>query len=147
MSRRRNVLTADVKLEEPAGGLVAELLGLRDRPPVAVTLSGTGPLDAWRRDDRGQAGGTRVLAGGMAVSRGDDAYRVAAEFAAALQTMVPEDYAMLLAGESRLAFDLSRVRRRRDRYPLRDASLRRRGSFRKRRARRRTWCREAPICR
>ncbi len=105
---KANVLTADVKLEEPAGGLVAELLGLRDRPPVAVTLSGSGPLDAWRGTTEVKAGGTRVLSGGMAVSRSDQVYRVQAEFAAALQTIVPSGYAMLLAGESRLAIDISR---------------------------------------
>ena len=103
-----NVLTADIKFKEPAGGLVAELFGLRGRPSVAVTLSGTGPLDAWRGTTEVEAGGTRVLAGGMSVSRGDDGYHVAAEFAAALQTIVPEDYAMLLAGDSRLTVDLTR---------------------------------------
>ena len=64
-----NVLTADVKFEEPAGGLAAELLHLRDRPAVAVTLAGTGPLDAWRGTTEVEVGGGRVLAGGMAVSR------------------------------------------------------------------------------
>ncbi len=103
-----NVLTADVKLEEPKGGLVAELLGLRDRPSVSVTLAGTGPLDSWRGTMEFEAGGSRVLAGGMSISRANDAYRVAAEFAAALQSVVPRDYAMLVAGESRLSFDVSR---------------------------------------
>ncbi len=104
-----NVLTADVKLQEPPGGLVAEFLGLRDRPSVAVTLSGTGPLDAWRGTLEVEAGGTRILAGGMAVSRTEGAYRVAAELAAALETIVPKDYAMLLAGQARLSFDVSRA--------------------------------------
>ena len=103
-----NVLTADMKFEEPAGGLAAEMLRLRDRPAVAVSLSGTGPLDAWRGTTEVAVGGERVLAGGMAVSRVADGYRVAAEFTAALQAIVPEDYAMLLAGQSKLALDLSR---------------------------------------
>ena len=119
-----NVLTADVKLEEPAGGLVADLLGLRDRPSIAATLTGTGPLDAWRGTFEFAAGGNRILTGGMAVSRTDDAYRVAAEFAAALQSVVPRDYAMLVAGESRLAFDLSRSDDGAIFGPLGDASLR-----------------------
>jgi len=104
-----NVLTADVKIEEPAGGLVAEFLGLRDRPSVAVTLNGTGPLEAWRGTFEFEAGGNRILAGGMAVTRADEAYRIAAEFAAALQSVVPRDYAMLVAGQSRLVFDFSRA--------------------------------------
>ncbi len=106
---KADVLTADVKLEEPAGGLVAELLQLRGRPAVALTLSGTGPLDKWRATMEMQAGGRRVLAGGMSVTRAQSAYQIAAEFSAALQTVVPQDYTMLLAGSSKLALNLSRA--------------------------------------
>ncbi len=103
-----NVLTADLKLQEPAGGLVAELLGLRGRPAVSVALAGTGPLDDWHGTLEMQAAGSRVLAGAMAVSRGEDAYRISADLAGALQAIAPEDYAGLLAGQSRLIFDVSR---------------------------------------
>ena len=65
-----NVLTADLRLEEPAGGLLAEMLDLRGRPAVAIALTGTGPLDAWRATLSMDAGGARVLAGDASITRG-----------------------------------------------------------------------------
>lgn len=103
-----NVLTADLRLEEPGEGLLVELLGLRSRPAIAVTLSGGGPLDQWQANLEMHADGVRVVSGAMSISRVENGYRVFARLAAALDTLVPEDYAALVAGESGVDFELSR---------------------------------------
>ncbi|NNG03639.1 MAG: hypothetical protein HKM95_06000 [Inquilinus sp.] len=41
-------LTVDLSLNEPAGGIVARATALPGLPPVAVALTGDGPLDGWR---------------------------------------------------------------------------------------------------
>ncbi len=103
-----NVLTADVRLEEPKGGLVAELTQMRGRPALALTLSGKGPLDHWQANLDMQADGHRVASGAMSIARVESGYRVLAKLAAALGPLVPEDYAALLAGQSGVDFELSR---------------------------------------
>jgi translocation and assembly module TamB len=103
-----NLLDANLQFSEPAGGLVAELLRLRGRPAVAVTLSGSGPLQDWRGELQMQADSAQVLAGNFAVSRAGAAYRISGDMAARLETVAPEEYAALLAGESRVAFDVTR---------------------------------------
>ncbi|WP_114393353.1 translocation/assembly module TamB domain-containing protein [Oleisolibacter albus] len=40
-------LALNLTLEEPVGGLVADLLQIPGRPPVTVTLTGSGPLTDW----------------------------------------------------------------------------------------------------
>jgi translocation and assembly module TamB len=103
-----NVLSADLTLEEPANGLLAEMLDLNGRPPVAIALSGAGPLDEWRATLSMDAGGARVLAGDVTISSVEGGYRVVADATAALETLAPQDYAALFAGESRLALDATR---------------------------------------
>lgn len=41
-------LDLDARIEEPAGGVLAGLLDIPTRPPLAVTLSGEGVLSDWR---------------------------------------------------------------------------------------------------
>ncbi|MBA3520850.1 MAG: hypothetical protein H0T75_25150, partial [Rhizobiales bacterium] len=104
-----NMLTADLQFEESQGGLVADLLQLRNRPAVSVTVAGTGPLTAWQAQVEVQADGARVLAGAAAVSRADAGYRITADLAGALGGVAPEAYATLLGGDSRLAFNAVRA--------------------------------------
>ncbi len=104
----KKLLTADLKLAEPAGGIAADLLGLRGSPAMSVALSGSGPLDKWQANLEVKAADKRVLAGAMSIVRADAGYQVRADLAAALETLAPEDYAVLLKGESRLGFDLIR---------------------------------------
>ncbi len=59
LSDRR--LALDSYVDEPAGGLIARLLEIRDLPPVVVNLSGDGPLDGWRGRLTGSLAGLALL--------------------------------------------------------------------------------------
>jgi translocation and assembly module TamB len=104
-----NVLTADLKLEEPSDGLMTELLDLRGAPAISATLNGSGPLDKWQANLDVQADQTRIVSGAMSIMRSGSAYQVVAKLAAALETLVPVDYAPLVAGISQVDLDLSRA--------------------------------------
>ncbi|MBA3519700.1 MAG: translocation/assembly module TamB domain-containing protein, partial [Rhizobiales bacterium] len=104
-----NLLTANLQFAEPQDGLVAELLQLRNRPAVSVTVAGAGPLTAWQAQVEMQANGALVLAGAAAVSRADAGYRITADLGGALGGVAPEAYAALLSGTSSLAFDMVRL--------------------------------------
>ncbi len=75
-------IAVDARLREPADGVVANLLNIGDRPPVALTISGGGERDALSIDLGFDVDGARILDGGLQTRRG------------------------LLAGGTSLAFDL-----------------------------------------
>ena len=81
---------------------------LRGRPALALTLSGQGPLDRWQANLEMQANGVRLVSGAMSISRGGGGYRVLAKLAAALGSLVPEEYAALLAGQSGVDLEVQR---------------------------------------
>ncbi|HEY5817762.1 MAG TPA: translocation/assembly module TamB domain-containing protein [Mesorhizobium sp.] len=56
-------LNLDLSLDEPADGMVANLLGVEGRPPMALTLKGAGPLDALNLALTLDADAQRVLTG------------------------------------------------------------------------------------
>ena len=105
---QNNVLAASLQLAEPEGGLLAELARLKGRPAVSVSLEGKGPLSNWQAELEMQAGGARVLAGSLGVLRVRTGYRLTGDLAAALTSFVPDEYAGLISGDSRLAFDVTR---------------------------------------
>ena len=57
------VLNLDLKLDEPANGVMANLLSIEGRPPVALTLQGAGPLAELDLALTLDADATRVLTG------------------------------------------------------------------------------------
>ena len=120
-----NVLTANVQLAEPEGGILAETFGLRGSPALTLTLAGSGPLAQWQADIDMQANGASVLSGLVAVTRLDAGYRIAGELAAALETIVPQTYASLFAGEGRLSLNV--VRRDDGGLAIENAALRSQG--------------------
>ncbi|MBO6723948.1 MAG: translocation/assembly module TamB domain-containing protein [Roseitalea sp.] len=63
-------LDLQAALREPADGVVANLLNLQGRPPVALTLAGGGPLDSLGVDLGFDVDGARILDGQLATRRG-----------------------------------------------------------------------------
>ena len=64
-------LALDLTLEEPENGLVAQMLNLPGQPPIALTVSGSGPLDNFAAELALQSDGQPRLAGALALITGD----------------------------------------------------------------------------
>jgi len=62
---RSTELNLDFQLQEPADGVVANLLNLEGRPPVDLSLTGNGPLDDLTVDLALNTDAGRVLGGGL----------------------------------------------------------------------------------
>lgn len=67
------VLDLDLKLDEPANGVVANLLNIEGRPPVALVLQGEGPLAELDLALTLDADAQRVLTGTTQLRRQNDA--------------------------------------------------------------------------
>ncbi|WP_119166058.1 translocation/assembly module TamB domain-containing protein [Algihabitans albus] len=60
-------LEADLEATAPAGGLATRLLDLPGEPPLAVRLTGAGPLEGWRGDWSVEAGEAAQASGVLTV--------------------------------------------------------------------------------
>ena len=102
-----NVLAADLKLEEPAGGLLAELLRLRGRPAIAVSARRHRPARRTGGPSSSmQADGARRLRRDVGIARRGRLSRRRRARGGAGDASLPRDYAPLVAGESQLGLDL-----------------------------------------
>ncbi len=101
-------LLAAAQLSEPANGLAATALGLRGGPALGLDLDGRGPLENWQADLRLTADGRTVMDGRASIRRTDAGHRGTADVSARIGALVPQSYAFLATGESRLAVDALR---------------------------------------
>lgn len=103
-SNATRALDIDLRLQEPAGGVVATLLDIEDRPAIDLTLQGAGPLDALDVDFAFDAGASRVAAGRFALRGAPGGLAFAADFAGELAPVVPAPYRDFFAGETSVRF-------------------------------------------
>lgn len=104
-----NVLVAQASYFEPAGGLVASAVGLQGSPDLALALDGRGPLDNWRAGLTASANGAVIARGTGLIARNGEALDINASLDANIGTLAPKPVMDLVAGDSRLAFDLVRL--------------------------------------
>lgn len=88
--------------DEPAGGLLARVVGLPGLPPVRLDLDGQGLLDDWRATLAFAAGEGVGGRGGARLVRAGDARRLELDLAARVAGLVPEGIAPAFAGDARL---------------------------------------------
>lgn len=98
-------LDLDFKADEPAGGVMAELLNLPGRPSVSLTLKGAGLLHDFAADLTLATDGVSRLTGRTTIARDGNGYRFGSAFVGDLAALAQPDYALYLAGKSTL--DLS----------------------------------------
>jgi translocation and assembly module TamB len=102
-------LALDLVLEEPANGVLANALGIPDRPALRFEVAGTGPIDSFGARIALDAAGQRLVAGDVTVSAGDDGTRVLTDLSGTLAPLFPPEYAAWVSGTSQLVLDLSRA--------------------------------------
>ncbi|MHC5231496.1 translocation/assembly module TamB domain-containing protein [Brucella sp. LJL56] len=99
----------DLKVSEPANGIVANLLNIDGRPPVDLTLTGAGPLDELKVDLALDTNGSRTLTGAFALNRqgeAPDGGRVfSARFNGPIAVLVPPVFRDFFGAETVLSAD------------------------------------------
>ncbi|MBS1167055.1 MAG: tamB [Proteobacteria bacterium] len=98
-------LDLDFKADEPADGVMAELLNLPGRPSVSLTLKGAGPLNEFAAGLTLATDGISRLTGRTTIARDGNGYRFGSALTGDLAALAQPDYALYLAGKSTL--DLS----------------------------------------
>jgi translocation and assembly module TamB len=100
-------LALDLTLEEPENGLVAQMLNLPGQPPIALTISGNGPLENFTAELELQSNGQPRLTGALALITGDSGAtqftadlggNIAPLFAPEYRPFFGDDMALAVAG-------------------------------------------------
>jgi translocation and assembly module TamB len=101
-SSQTRQLAVDLHLQEPAGGVVANLLRIENRPAIDLRLSGEGPLDQVDLTFALDADGDRI-AGGVAELRGrDDGLGFDVDLSGGLAPLIPPRFRDFFEGQSAL---------------------------------------------
>ena len=99
----------DLKVSEPANGIVANLLNIDGHPPVDLTLTGAGPLDGLKVDLALDTNGSRTLTGEFTLNRqgqAPDGGRVfSARFNGPIAVLVPPVFRDFFGAETVLSAD------------------------------------------
>ncbi len=95
-------LKLDLSAHEPAGGLVAGLMGIEGLPPVEAKIAGAGPLDAFDATIAMAAGAAAKANGTVAVRQVADGHRIQAVLDADVARLLPANIAPLFAETSEL---------------------------------------------
>ncbi|MFK0683884.1 translocation/assembly module TamB domain-containing protein [Ochrobactrum sp. BD67] len=99
----------DLKVSEPANGIVANLLNIDGHPPVDLTLTGAGPLDGLKVDLALDTNGSRTLTGEFTLNRqgqASDGGRVfSARFNGPIAVLVPPVFRDFFGAETVLSAD------------------------------------------
>nr|WP_245419602.1 translocation/assembly module TamB domain-containing protein [Phyllobacterium salinisoli] len=96
-------LDLDLKLAEPANGIVANLLDIEGRPPVDLTVAGSGPLSNLDLNLALDAAGNRVLTGLLSLDRQSDGLRFQTDFRGPIAVLVPSVFRSFFGAETTLA--------------------------------------------
>lgn len=99
------VLRADLSLREPEGGLVAGLLEVEGRPPLALSLTGQGGLEHWQGALEGGFGPQARFDLDLVLRSSEAGYGLGIDGSAAASRLAPPDLRPLLAEPVRLALD------------------------------------------
>lgn len=95
-------LQLDVKLDEPAGGLISKVAGLPGEPPVTLDLGGDGPLDSFGSTLIFNAGPTIGARGDARLDRTGAERKLNLALDARIEGLMPAPVAPVFAGSTRL---------------------------------------------
>jgi translocation and assembly module TamB len=95
-------LDLDLKLSEPADGIVANALNIEGRPPVALEVTGAGPLSSLDVTLALDADGERVLSGITQIRRQDEGLAYGAELSGPIARLIPVQFRDFFGAETTL---------------------------------------------
>lgn len=96
-------LDLDLKVAEPANGIVANLLNIDGRPPVDLDLTGKGTLDDLKIDLALDTNGNRTLTGGFTLVRQADGRVFATRVDGPIAVLVPPAFRDFFGAETALS--------------------------------------------
>lgn len=96
-------LDLDLKVTEPANGIVANLLNIDGRPPVDLNLTGNGTLDDLKIDLALDTNGTRTLTGGFTLVRQADGRVFATRIDGPIAVLVPPAFRDFFGAQTALS--------------------------------------------
>ncbi|MFS2325736.1 translocation/assembly module TamB domain-containing protein [Brucella sp. H1_1004] len=96
-------LDLDLKVTEPANGIVANVLNIDGRPPVYLTLTGKGTLDDLKIDLALDTNGSRTLTGGFTLVRQADGRVFATQINGPIAVLVPPAFRDFFGAETALS--------------------------------------------
>lgn len=97
------VLHLDLSLSEPANGVVANLLKIPERPSLALTLQGSGPVENLDLDLALQAAGEQTLSGTAQFRRRDQGLGFTTELSGEIARLVAPQYRAFFGSETALS--------------------------------------------
>lgn len=95
-------LELDLSLSEPENGIVANLLNIEGRPPVALQVAGSGPLSALDVNLALDAAGQRILTGATQVRRQTDGLAYSAQLNGPIAQIIPAQFRDFFGAETTL---------------------------------------------
>lgn len=96
-------LILDVRLSEPAGGVIAQVLDLPGRPPVEATLAGSGTLADWQARLSAEAGSVASLSATATIRERADGYALALDGEGDVAALLGPSLAPLVGERATLA--------------------------------------------
>jgi translocation and assembly module TamB len=102
---RREGQTIDlgVTLTEPEDGILANLLNIAERPPIALAVKGSGPVADLRTEMTLDAGDLRALSGVATIAQAPEGFRVAADLRGPIAELVEPLYRPFFGAETALS--------------------------------------------
>ncbi|WP_274629036.1 translocation/assembly module TamB domain-containing protein [Arvimicrobium flavum] len=101
-ANQTQVLGLDLSLNEPENGLVANLLGIEGRPPIAMTLKGSGPIATLDLALTMDAASQRVLEGTTSLRQAQDGIRFTADVGGPIANIIPARFRSFFGADTRL---------------------------------------------
>lgn len=101
-ANQSQLLAVDLGLSEPQDGVIANLLGIEGRPPIALTLKGEGPLTALDLNLTMDAAAQRVLEGITSLRQASDGIAFNADLGGPISALIPARFRSFFGPDTRL---------------------------------------------
>lgn len=96
-------IEVDLSLQEPENGVVANLLNIPERPPVALTIAGSGPLSEFTAQLAFDAAGERVADGSLSATEDASGARLLGfDLSGPIARILPEEHRAFFGDETAL---------------------------------------------